>query len=306
MPPRSNVPAPVAPEQNALIASLPDDVRADLLRAQKGMIGDTQRLPMVKIMPAGAGLYEFVDTSDTLRSFRGVILGSHARNVLWDKAYGDETPRPRNEQGEEETSQPACRSADGVFGVPRQGFAHAALQRRGATTVTAAVGTERIDCRTCPYNQWGSKRLIPEIMRPGDSGKGKAVTNQRAVYALVEGREAPVMLVLPPTSISAFDEYLATLLNRGIPVQATFTLFTQEVKERGRLKWAQATFSQGEFLTQDAFSRVLAKRAEYQTHISGRVEELVVMDADVEDAAANGGAPSGSASSDSEDDDIPF
>lgn len=304
---RSNLPATQAAQHSALMANLPDDVRQDLLRAQKGMIGESQRLPQVKIMGAGAGLYEFTDTNETEREFAGVILGSHARNVLWDKAYG-------TNQSDEEKGKPACQSRDGITGIPREGFPHAALQRRGQPQVLA-TGTERIDCRSCPYNQWGSKHLIPEIMRPGDSGKGKATTNQRAVYVLVDGRETPVMLILPPTSISAFDEYLSTLLNRGIPVQATLTVFKQEKKERGTMKWAQATFAQGEPLSQEAFSRVLAKRTEYATHISGRVEELVVEDADVDDTAANNDHATRAANADAEefpgaledeDDDLPF
>lgn len=315
--PRNQQPAtPPAAEQPSPSSALtvPADIMRDLLQAQRGMIGERQRLPQVKIMGAGAGLYEFADTNDTVRTFRGVILGSHMRNVLWDKAYGDEAPRPRGGDDEEQKGRPACVSGDGVTGVPREGFAHAALQPRDASptaTPVVARGTERISCRTCPYNQWGSKRLIPELMRPGDSGKGKAVTNQRAVYILVEGREAPVMLILPPTSITAFDEYLTTLLNRGIPVQATFTTFTQEIKERGRLKWAQATFAQGDALNQESFSRVLAKRNEYRSHLDGRQEELVEAEVtDEVDHAATNAAPAAGANAPQpageEDDDIPF
>lgn len=253
------VPPPAA---GGLLSSMPDDIRRDLLQAQQQGLGERVRLPQAKIMAAGAGLFEFTDTHETTREFVGVILGSHARNVLWDKAYGTSNPAT------DESPVPACSSNDGKYGVPRQGFAHAAL--RGP-----AVGTERIACRTCPYNQWGSKNLIPAIMRPGDSGKGKAVVNQRAVYLLLSGRAAPVELVLPPTSIQALDEYMATLLNHNTPVQAILTHVKQEVQSRGTMRWGQATFTAGEQLSNEAFSRVIAVRGQWISTINGVVEEII-------------------------------
>lgn len=265
-----------------------DDVRADLLRAQRGMIDERQRLPQVRIMAAGVALYEFSDTHETVRDFQGIVLGAHPRNVLWDKPYGQQG------NGQEQAAVPACSSNDGKFGIPRQGFRHAAL--RGAV----ATGSERISCRECPYNNWGSKGLIPELLRAGETVetvKGKAVVNQRAVYVAVEGRLAPVELILPPTSITAFDEYLAVLLNRNIPVQAVLTTFTQEVKSRGQLRWGQAKYEQGDSLSRDAFSRVLAMRQEWLPTIEGTHEEMVVA-ADVAEPGDIGGGE--------DDEEIPF
>jgi hypothetical protein len=263
-----------------VLANLPEDVRRDLLRAQQGMIGDTQPLPQVKIMAAGAGMYEFTDTNETVREFEGVILGSHARNVLWDRPYGTQLPPG----APDEDKLPVCSSRDGKTGIPRRGFAHAALQGRVAT------GTESIDCKRCPYNQWGSKGLIPALLRAGAgetaaTAKGKAVVNQRAVYFLVQGRQTPVELILPPTSISALDEYLAMLLNRGMPVQAVLTRMSQDVQQRGGLRWAQATFAQGDLLDAAAFHRALETRTAFKNQIEGVVEELVI-EPEIVDAAA--------------------
>jgi hypothetical protein len=229
--------------------AIPDDIRADLLRAQQDSIETPQALPRVKIMAAGAGLFEFEDTSDTTRTFKGVVLANHPRNVCWDKKFGEQAATA-------EESLPACSSNDGRTGLPREGFAHA-----GLPSGVVGNGVRTVACRTCPYNQWNSGNMLISDKNP----RGKACTNQRSVFVLVEDREAPVELVLPPTNISGFDEYLTTLLNRGIPVQAVVTDFRQEVVRMNGFLVGKALFSMDKNLTQDEFNIVLGKRLQYQT-----------------------------------------
>ena len=249
-----NTPAVRSP--SALV--VPDDVRRDLLRSQAEEVGTPQRLPLIKIMPAAAGLYEFNDRTppQTEREFQGVILGSHARNVLWDGAYGEE--RAEADRG------PACSSRDGKIGVPRAGFAHAALQS-GHGVVVAASGTEQIECASCPYNAFGSKRMISETGSP----KGKAVANQRSVYVMIDGRRSPMELLIVNTSIPPFDEYLNSLLQREIPVQSVITTFRQERKNRvgAAGQYAVATFENTGTLTPEQFTRILTLRTEYMHFI---------------------------------------
>lgn len=254
--------------------ALPQDVRDDLLRAQMAQITTAQRLPQIKIMPAAAGLYEFTDSGDTTRDFEGVILGSHARNVLWEVPFG--TERPRNPDGTQPEG-PACSSPDGKIGVPRPGFRHAALGGDVAT------GGERIECASCPYNQFGSKHLV------GGSGKGKAVTNQRSIYTMTGDRATPMELVIANTSIPAFDEYLLSLLNRGIPVQAVVTRFRQEIKTKqgSNIRWAVATFENVRPLDQTEFDHVLAKRGEFMQYINPAAAPVATTD-DVSTTDAEG------------------
>ena len=238
---------------------LPDDIRADLLRAQQQSIQTPQQLPQVRIMPAGAGLYEFKDNNDTVRSFQGVILNNHPRNVLWDRAFG-ETPVAAG--ADDQQNLPACSSVDGKYGTPRRGFLHIMVN----DGQTPAEGTELVACATCRYNQWGTGTML----NPRGNPKGKAVTNQRSVYVLMEGRNAPVELILSPTSISAFDEYLTFLTNKGIPAQAVVTEFSQEVKTRAgsNIRWGVATFREVGALDQETFNLVLEKRAQFQSSIA--------------------------------------
>lgn len=232
-----------------LPATLSDDFREELLRQQGEQLTQVD-IPRIKIMGAGAGLYEFADTADTVRDFEAVILSSHGRNTLWDKPYG--TERPDGEPG-----GPACSSGDGQVGQPREGFDHEGLE-------SAATGSDTVTCSQCPYNQWGSAHLV------GKSGKGKACTNQRSIYLLVDGKELPYELILSPTSLRAFDAYSASLLNQGFPLPAVITKLGQEIKSSGSLKWAQATFDMGAGLTDEAFGLVRERMAKYQSQITPR------------------------------------
>lgn len=275
----------VVPTQSAgaLSFALPEDIRADLLRAQAGSIHTPQALPRVKIMGAGAGLYEFSDTQETVQAFKGVILNTHPRNVLWDRAFGD---RPQTDNPED--SLPACSSTDGRYGTPRVGFRHAGLQGRVST------GNERVECATCPYNQWGTGNLLIATQNP----RGKAVTNQRSIYILMEDRESPVELVLPPTSMAALDEYLTLLLNRQLPVQAVVTGFGLFRKEgRGGNRYSVATFQQDRPLTEEEFTAAMQRRQGFWSSIAPQtVAEVEAMDlADSEYEDVTGG-----------DDEIPF
>ena len=233
-----------------LPATLSDDVRRQLLEEQSGQLSFVE-IPRVSIMAAGAGLFEFGDTNETTRDFEAVILSSHGRNTMWDRAYGDTAP-------DGTPSGPACSSGDGHTGRPREGFKHAAL---GDGT---AGGTESINCGECPYNEWGSVALV------GKTGRGKACTNQRSVYLCVPGAELPYELILSPTSLRAFDQYSATLLNQGFPLPSVVTELSQNIVERGTMKWSVATFKMGEQLDDDSFGLIREKMAKYRSATSPR------------------------------------
>jgi hypothetical protein len=286
---------------SSLMAGLPDDIRRELLNAQKQQLGDARvKLPQIKIMNGGVGMYEFTDDPQaTVREFFGVVLGGHDRNVLWDKPFGTQVA--------DEEKGPACSSNDGLYGTPRAGFRHAGLSR---TPNPVATGTERINCKTCPYNQWRSKGLIPALLRQGETAetaKGKAVSNYRVLYVMVAGREVPMQAIIPSTSIPAWDEYLASLLARGIPVQAISTKFTQTIVTKNQQRYAQGVFAMDAELSNDVFQKVMTMRSQWQTEIEGRVEELMeaVGEPVVEDASATAGL-SPAQSNALDDADIPF
>ncbi len=232
------------------LPALSDDVRQALLQEQSEQLTYVE-IPRVAILAAGAGLYEFKDTQRTEREFEGVILSSHGRNTMWDREYGDEVP-------EGTPSGPACSSGDGHVGRPRQGFSHRGIG--GAES----DGTESINCAGCPYNEWASAALL------GKQGRGKACTNQRSIYVVIPGAELPYELILSPTSLRAFDQYSATLINQGFPLPAVVTKLSQNIVEKGTMKWAQAVFTMGDPLDDEQFGLVREKMQKYASSMAPR------------------------------------
>lgn len=271
---------------------IPKDVMADLLAAQAGSITTSQKLPNVLVMPAGVGLFEFPDEKRTADKFRGVVLNNHSRNVLWEREMGT----PAEGMSEEDAKLPACTSNNGTFGIPRKGFAHA-----GLADGEVGDGQLTVACASCPYNQWGTGAMF--IARK--NAKGKAVTNQRAVYVLLEGKEIPYRLILSPISLQPFDQYLTTLLSRGLPVQAVVTEFTQEKIEQKGLKYAEIRFSMIETLSQEAFQRVMTKRSEWQKSIEPATETPTGAEP-AKAGTATAAFDDFPAALDDEDDDLPF
>lgn len=242
------VPAALPDSDTASVPMIPEDVRADLLRAQAESIETPPKLPQIKVLPQAVCLFEFDDTNETQRTFEAVILGSHSSNVLWDKPFGESEA----EEG------PACGARDAKTGVPREGFLHAALQR-------LPQPTDRIACASCPYNRFESAALI------GKRGKGKACTNQRRIYLSLPGKALPYLLIASPTSITGYDEYLTTLLNGGTPAQAVVTEFTQVRKEgENNLKWSQLTFRRVRTLDAEEFASVMDQRTRFIRTIDPR------------------------------------
>lgn len=280
-------PTPQAPG-TALALSLPDDIRAELLRAQAASIQTPIDLVELKMLAAGACQFELTDDPGrTFQVARGIILHAHPSNVLWHKKYG----APLN-PNDEKDKLPRCASNDGVYGVPLEGFAHAGLPNG-----EVGDGRRTVECASCPYNQWNSGNLLIADKNP----KGKAVTNNRKVYLMVEGRDAPVVFTIPPTSIGAFDEYASGLLNKGIPLQAVVTEFTQ-TRSTGRGAAYALVFPRVvQDLNSEEFAIVMDKRRRYAASI---FQPSVVGDATA--TVVDPSTESDETDAAQEDDDIPF
>lgn len=116
-------------------------------------------------------------------SFDGVIVDFIASNLYYDAAYDRDNPAP-----------PGC----------------FALGTEPAMLVPSPSSPNKQSdaCNACPNNQFGS------------AGKGKACKNTRLVAvipvaSLNETSDAPIwILSVPPTSIKAFDSYVASLASK--------------------------------------------------------------------------------------------
>lgn len=245
MPPRNrNLPTEV--ESTAMSADvMSDEERRQLLQEQAESLPDGLELPRLKIMPAGAGLFEFSDDpEDTRALIEAVVLSFHPRHVLWDSQPGEQRADGEGPQ------IPACASPDGKEGTPRAGFLHLALGGE-------ANGNECISCKTCRYNEFETAGLV------GRRGKGKACTNQSVLYLLIEGRPTPIELTLSPTSITAWAEYVKRLTTRGKLVRQSLTRFTLERKQRDATRWSEIRVELVRELTAGEYEVVKAARTTF-------------------------------------------
>ena len=126
----------------------------------------------IKMLGAGATGFEVAGEdgeTEMVKEIKGVIVYSHPAYGFYRTKYaGGSNP-------------PDCGSFDGITGVGDPGG----------------------DCRSCPYNQFGS----------GD-GKGKACKNRRMLYIMQEGELFPVMLSLPVGSVAGYTNYIKRLLSK--------------------------------------------------------------------------------------------
>lgn len=79
-------------------------------------------------------------------------------------------------------------------------------------------------CATCPRNQFGS----------ASKGGGKACKNGRMVHILIGDDPIPYRMILPPTSIKAWDKYMLMLAGKKRPhasVLTTMSMVKQQNKD---------------------------------------------------------------------------
>jgi hypothetical protein len=100
-----------------------------------------------------------------------------------------------------------CSSLDCITGTVRD------EEGKPIVTGTDAQGNpiyKKRACSSCPYNEWGSA-----VDEAGNRRKGKACKEQRRIFMMVPGYQLPIVLTLPPTSISVWDDYCSALATAG-------------------------------------------------------------------------------------------
>lgn len=208
--------------KNFNLATFSKDMAAGIAEELEGL--GTIPFDYAKI-PAGGGLAFEVGGSDeenpeSVSELIGILLYHHPLNFYWKRELSS---------GSE---PPDCISYDGITGVNR------------------LMGEVR-DCKTCAYNQFGSK------------DRGKACKNMQRLYFLRETSPVPVILTLPPTSLKHLRDYLAKqVLLKGLRSHEVVTKITLK-----REKNAEGT----------AYSRVaftlLGKLSPAQVEQAGKLKE---------------------------------
>lgn len=151
----------------------------------------------------------FIDPmGDTHKELRGIIVFKQKIRGYWNRAAEDNIPE--------------CFSHDGRIGIRRD-------------------SGEEHSCADCALNQWGSGED-----EAGNPTKGKACKEMRRIFLVIEGYHLPIVVVLPPTSIKAFDRYESARLTQGIPDIARETIITLTLQHGAKYTYAVANFRVGE------------------------------------------------------------
>ena len=176
----------------------------------------------IKIPSAGSTVFEVPgeeDDTDTVKEFSAVILHHHTLNCYYKTKYTCGN------------NPPDCYSFDGIHG-------------EGDPASGTPVGGE---CKSCPYNQFGS---APPEIAGGENGKGKACKNRRRIYVLREGEVFPLLLSLPTGSLKEFTKYIKKLLSKGKRTNMVVTRFTlKKATSSGGVVYSQAQFAVDRALT---------------------------------------------------------
>ena len=149
----------------------------------------------IEVMHAQA-LFKFPGDEQPSERFSGVLLAAQQRRAWYKEAY---------KQGQKDA--PTCLSVDGRTGsLPRE---------------TRTVGGQERpcfgDCGTCYFGQYESDR---------NGGKGKDCAESRLLIIKTDGRELPMILRAPPTSIRSVEGYLTNLVNQKLPMRMVRTRFS--------------------------------------------------------------------------------
>lgn len=208
-------------------------------------LGDLQpEFPVITI-PAGGGIAFEVPNQDgeleSVPELLGVIVDHYAVNAYWSDEFSGEGKAPD------------CSSNDGKIGFARP---DSPVEWAGKTRA----------CDTCPLNQFGSD--------PRGTG-GKACKNMRRVFLIRSGEILPVMLVLPPTSIRNFTNYVGRLTMSVRPYTSVVTrVKLQKARSGGGITYSQAVFSVAEQLPKETAEtmRAIAQSLRVATRSIGVTE----------------------------------
>lgn len=163
------------------------------------------------------------DETVPVKTLEGVIVFHHPCNLHW---HEDSTSG--------DGQRPQCTSIDGKTGISDEGMVQT--------------------CKTCPYNQFGSDPANP---------RAKACKNLHRLYILREGSPIPYLLVLPPTSVRNFSDYIykrITLSGLKCRNVVTRISFEKNTSASGQ-PYTRAVFTMGSELTEEQRAQT-AKMAE--------------------------------------------
>jgi hypothetical protein len=205
---------------------------AGLVDTLEDNVGDGLKfsdLTRITVPTGGLSAFEIVDDltgeRDSARTVTGLLVHWQHSRVWWEA--------PKEGESEISHTPPACSSADGK--VPVAGGAFSDTGYNANLNIPVEVvgkGTIRT-CAACPMNEWGSHHKAGR--------RGKACKQQILLYLLQEGEILPVVISVPPTSLSVIRNFMVKLSAR---YQAHHSGFVLEFSLKRVEKSGSEPFSQ--------------------------------------------------------------
>jgi hypothetical protein len=200
---------------------------ADMMSELDGMDIVFER---IKIPSAGSTVFEVPGEDgepEMAKTFDAVVLYHHPLNTYYNSKYtGGNNP-------------PDCGSYDGVHGEGAPGG----------------------DCKTCPYNQYGT----------GDNDS-KLCKNRQRMYLLREGEIFPLLLSLPPGSRRVLTRYIQHLLTKGKKTNQVVTQISlKKATNKSGVEYSQAQFKAIRELSQEehaAISKLTEQFMQFTQHVA--------------------------------------
>lgn len=189
----------------------------------------------VKIPAGGTLQFEIPgddpENPDYVKNIEGIILYSHQTCAYW--AEGLEY---------DDSAAPLCSSVDGKIGC----------------------GTPGGTCAVCELNQYGTA-----TDSKGNQAKGKACKNMRHLYILRDGEYMPILLVLPPTSLRPYSDFInACFVVRRRPTYASVVQIGLK-KVEGANTYSVATFKKLYDFEGEDLARVKVYATSFREQIKG-------------------------------------
>jgi hypothetical protein len=137
-------------------------------------------------------------------------------------------------KGKNEDSKLLCQSIGGSVGNPTED---------GAKLISSSEG---VLCSACPFgaNEFGS----------ADGGAGKACKEMRKLLVFHPDYKGGLLLTIPPSSISAYDNYYTSITTSGKILSAMWTKIKLEKKTKGSMTWSKFNFEQGDLIYVEDFT----------------------------------------------------
>lgn len=206
----------------------PNSDAAEVIAENMAGEGGISPLALDRIrIPGSAGKRWEIPTlgePDMSPTVEGIIIANQRVRTWWEKDLNDKT--------REAGAPPDCSSDDGITGL-------------GAWGKNGDRGHNG-DCATCPMAQFGSDPKHAD----GEGGGRQWCREARLLYILPEGRVLPMVVVLPPSSLRPWKQYLQRMSASAIPYYGVVTSIGLEQKAEP-VEHSVATFSTVSILDRD-------------------------------------------------------